>query len=218
MNAIIQPIKFATGQFANQCIRLGLVEIQAPDVGWKHTRGDIRNLLDPPPVVRLRLFSVDGYGTSTQSETELNYELSTVGLLLSVELLRTQDSVAQLGITEPLNQANLFVGDAYVQPLLIDYQGRRDLLFTMGKFAVKIDGRFHLRYRLYDLFSTQVVQQNDLNFVAECLGAPFNVYSGPNFPGFAASTELTKQLARSGTPVKIRRRNETSSKLPESSA
>ncbi|CAA7264114.1 unnamed protein product [Cyclocybe aegerita] len=207
MNFITQPIIFATGQFATQCIRLDLVEIQTPDVGRKHTPGSIRNLLDPPPVVRLRLFGVDGHGTSTQAETELNYELSTAGLVLSVDLLHTQGSVTQLGIIAPLNHASSFAGDAYVQPLLIDYQGRKDLLFTMGNLAVKRDGNFFLRYRLCDLFSAPTVLQNGLSFVAECHGVPFNVYSGPRFPGFAASTALTKHLARAGVSVRIRVRD-----------
>jgi hypothetical protein len=57
--------------------------------------------------------------------------------------------------------------------------------------AVKIEGTFILRYRMFDIFS-KVSGIDDLLIQAECYGGPFRVYSTKEFPGLQASTELTK--------------------------
>jgi hypothetical protein len=54
-----------------------------------------------------------------------------------------------------------------------------------------MEGRFILRYRVFDIYSrTQVTQH--LPVLAECFGGPFQVFSTKEFPGLSASTELTK--------------------------
>lgn len=57
--------------------------------------------------------------------------------------------------------------------------------------AVKNEGTFLLRYRMFDLFS-KVEGHEDRVIQAECYGGPFRVYSTKEFPGLRASTELTK--------------------------
>lgn len=57
--------------------------------------------------------------------------------------------------------------------------------------AVKIEGTFILRYRVFDLFS-KASGSRDLTVQAECYGGTFRVYSTKEFPGLQASTELTK--------------------------
>ncbi|CAA7262117.1 unnamed protein product [Cyclocybe aegerita] len=138
----MQPIAFTTGQFAGQFIRFELVEIQKPETGRRHIPGDGRRSLDPPPVVRLKIFRVHAPGTPSQSETELNNELSTsqlspvtveiVGLLCSIDLFPVPESTLALGITETSKKTGFLAGASCVQPLLVDYQGFKNLLFTAG--------------------------------------------------------------------------------------
>jgi hypothetical protein len=57
--------------------------------------------------------------------------------------------------------------------------------------AVKIEGDFFLRYRIFDIFS-RTESLVDVPVQAECFGGPFHVYSTKEFPGLQPSTELTK--------------------------
>jgi hypothetical protein len=57
--------------------------------------------------------------------------------------------------------------------------------------AVKIEGTFILRYRVFDIFS-KGYNADELAVQAECYGGPFRVYSTKEFPGLQASTDLTK--------------------------
>ena len=71
------------------------------------------------------------------------------------------------------------------------------LLFIYGKvlllqdLAVKIEGTFILRYRVFDIFAKKY-NDNQLAIQTECYGGAFRVYSTKDFPGLQASTELTK--------------------------
>lgn len=56
---------------------------------------------------------------------------------------------------------------------------------------MKIEGTFILRYRTFDLFS-KAYNSDELQVQAECYGGPFKIYSTKDFPGLAASTDLSK--------------------------
>jgi hypothetical protein len=106
-------------------------------------------------------------------------------------------------ITETSKLTHALVGQKFVQPLLVDYRGRKSLMFAFADIAVKAEGYFLLRYRVFDLFS-KAAQQQDLSIQAECYGGTFRVYSTKEFPGLRASTELTKHLVRYGFRLNIR--------------
>ncbi|KAF8810302.1 hypothetical protein BYT27DRAFT_7186768 [Phlegmacium glaucopus] len=125
-------------------------------------------------------------------------------------------------ITETSKQTQALVGATFVQPALVDYQGAKSIVFVFADLAVKIEGTFILRYRVFDIFSRPYNDTNDLAITAECYGGMFRVYSTKEFPGLQASTELTKHLARWGVRLNIReterrrrKRNERRSVSPE---
>jgi hypothetical protein len=111
--------------------------------------------------------------------------------------------IGDYAITETSKLTHALVGQTFVQPLLVDYKGRKSLMFAFADIAVKAEGYFLLRYRVFDLFS-KAVQQQDLSIQAECYGGTFRVYSTKEFPGLRASTELTKHLVRYGFRLNIR--------------
>jgi len=116
------------------------------------------------------------------------------------------DIVYHLGdfpITESSKLTHALVGATFVQPANVDYQGKKSLMFVFADLAVKIEGTFILRYRMFDIFS-QCYGTPDLVIQAECYGGTFRVYSTKEFPGLQASTDLTKQLARWGVRLNIR--------------
>jgi hypothetical protein len=63
--------------------------------------------------------------------------------------------------------------------------------YIIQDLAVKIEGDFFLRYRIFDLFS-RTASLVDVPVQAECYGGSFHVYSTKEFPGLQPSTELSK--------------------------
>ncbi|KAF9078382.1 velvet factor-domain-containing protein [Rhodocollybia butyracea] len=106
-------------------------------------------------------------------------------------------------ITESSKMTSALVGATFIQPHFIDHDGVKTLVFVFSDLAVKNEGTFLLRYRMFDLFSKAVGQANTV-IQAECYGGPFRVYSTKEFPGLQASTELTKLIARYGVRLNIR--------------
>lgn len=106
-------------------------------------------------------------------------------------------------ISENMKYTMALSGATFVQPACIDYEGKRALVFPFADLAVKIEGDFFLRYRIFDIFS-RTESLVDVPVQAECFGGPFHVYSTKEFPGLQPSTELTKHLSRYGVRLNTR--------------
>ncbi|THU88104.1 hypothetical protein K435DRAFT_680440 [Dendrothele bispora CBS 962.96] len=117
-------------------------------------------------------------------------------------------------IAENSSVTTALVGSTYVMPTAIDHKGKKMLMFVFSDLAVKSEGFFILRYRMFDLFS-RAWDKEDPVIQAECYGGMFRVYSTKEFPGLQASTELTKNLSRYGVRLNIR---ETERKRKKSEA
>ncbi|KAG1859256.1 velvet factor-domain-containing protein [Suillus subluteus] len=106
-------------------------------------------------------------------------------------------------ISENMKCTMALSGATFVQPACIDHEGKRALVFPFADLAVKIEGDFFLRYRIFDLFS-HTVDLTDVPVQAECYGGSFHIYSTKEFPGLQPSTELSKQLSRYGVRLNTR--------------
>lgn len=106
-------------------------------------------------------------------------------------------------IRESSKMTHALVGATFVEPVAVDWQGQKSLMFVFADLAVKTEGYFMLRYRVFNIFSTPIGNPDRI-IQAECYGGVFRVYSTKEFPGLQASTELTKQLARWGVRLNIR--------------
>ncbi|CAE6484241.1 unnamed protein product [Rhizoctonia solani] len=88
-----KPIRNVVGPFAGRTIRSELEEYQKPDLGRKFAKRD-RRPVDPPPVVRLRMFDVKDEGTLNQREEEIPAEsIETTGLIAHVDLFAVNPPV-----------------------------------------------------------------------------------------------------------------------------
>jgi hypothetical protein len=67
--------------------------------------------------------------------------------------------------------------------------------------AVRGEGIFILRYRVFDIYSGASGAENS-PIVAELYGGPFKVYSTRDFPGLDPSTDLTKVKLRLKSSLK----------------
>lgn len=111
--------------------------------------------------------------------------------------------VGDFPIKENSKMTQALVGATFIQPAVVDYQGSKAIVFAFADLAVKIEGSFILRYRVFDIYA-RTYSSNDLAITAETYGGNFRVYSTKEFPGLSASTELTKHLARWGLRLNIR--------------
>ncbi|KII86947.1 hypothetical protein PLICRDRAFT_43634 [Plicaturopsis crispa FD-325 SS-3] len=108
-------------------------------------------------------------------------------------------------ITEDIKCTTALAGVTFVQPELVEYLGKKALLFVFADLAAKTEGNFILRYRVFDIFlGTQNSTNGSGPMLAECYGGRFTVYSTKDFPGLPPSTELTKQLSRFGVRLHVR--------------
>lgn len=112
-------------------------------------------------------------------------------------------NINDIPIVESSKMTHALVGATFVQPAVVEYQGKKSIMFVFADLAIKVEGSFILRYRVFDLFS-KPYNQTSLAIQAECYGGRFRIYSTKEFPGLQASTELTKQLARWGVRLNTR--------------
>ncbi|KXN85322.1 hypothetical protein AN958_11422 [Leucoagaricus sp. SymC.cos] len=128
------------------------------------------------------------------------------------------DIVLRIGnhlVTESSKLTPALVGEKFVEPTLIDYKGRKCLVFVFGDLAVQREGTFIFRYRAFDIFST-VPGGQEHPVLAELYGGPFRVYSTREFPGLEPSTDLTRSLSKYGVRVTLRDAERKSKKRSDS--
>lgn len=106
-------------------------------------------------------------------------------------------------VTESSKLTPALVGEKFVEPVLIDYTGRKSLIFVFSDLAVQREGAFIFRYRVFDIFSS-VLASAQRPILAEAFGGAFKVYSTREFPGLSPSTEFTRSLSKYGVRVTMR--------------
>ncbi|KAG8913706.1 hypothetical protein FRC00_001776 [Tulasnella sp. 408] len=189
-----KPIHYAHGPNAGKTIRAELSEYQKPDLGRKFAKRD-RRPLDPPPVVRVRLWEVFDAGLPSQTERELAAEdVEVQGLVAHVDLFRA-NADGSVQVDNPTETASLTkhcFGSSFVHAThILDLTGQPAIIFVFADLSVRLEGVFALRYRIFDLVS-RVEGSDAIPVAAELYGGIFTVYSTKEFPGLQASTPLTK--------------------------
>ncbi|OCH91183.1 hypothetical protein OBBRIDRAFT_792583 [Obba rivulosa] len=116
------------------------------------------------------------------------------------------DVVAYFGdfpIAEGSKCTEALAGATCAQIAIVEYKGKSAMMFIFSDLAVKMEGSFILRYRVFSLFS-RVEGNHDVPILAECYGGRFRIYSTKDFPGLRPSTDLTKHLALYGVRLNLR--------------
>ncbi|TFK89594.1 hypothetical protein K466DRAFT_584458 [Polyporus arcularius HHB13444] len=103
---------------------------------------------------------------------------------------------------------NLLAGETFAACSLVAYEGQRVAMFVFPDLAVRQEGHFFLRYRVFNICGSQTTP--DVPILAECYGGPFEIFSTKSFPGLSTSTDLTKRLSLSGLRVNSRHRERRS--------
>ncbi|KZT71993.1 hypothetical protein DAEQUDRAFT_665017, partial [Daedalea quercina L-15889] len=211
---INRPVHLVSGPLVNHTIRAELDELQKADLGRKCGNKD-RRTLDPPPVVRIKLFEIINEGTSDETEqailiSDAGYALA-YGFICLVDIFpwpppshasdsrsqqtRSQDTaqavIDGVPIAEQDSCTQAFVGATFISASCLIYEGKQTLLFVFPDIACSVDGIFLIRYRALNLFS-YMLETERLPILAECWGGPVTIWPTKDFPGLAESTDLTK--------------------------
>ncbi|KAI0704102.1 velvet factor-domain-containing protein [Earliella scabrosa] len=116
----------------------------------------------------------------------------------------------QLSCTQPQDEEDctmLLAGEAVVLCSLVDNDGQRTAMFIFSDLAVRKEGLYRLRYRVFNIFGHHQDQNRPvIPVLAECYGGTFEVFSTKTFPGLQISTDLTKKISLSGVRVNSRQR------------
>ncbi|KAI9151964.1 Spore development regulator VOSA [Paramyrothecium foliicola] len=75
--------------------------------------------------------------------------------------------------------------------------------FVFGDLSVKQEGRFRLRFTLYE--RDDDAEEPSFNFVSELTTNVFTVYSPKHFPGMTESTFLTRTFSDQGVKLRLRK-------------
>ncbi|OCH91383.1 hypothetical protein OBBRIDRAFT_886999 [Obba rivulosa] len=122
-------------------------------------------------------------------------------------------------VTEGSKCTNLLAGTTFQDSSVVDLHGKQSIVFVFSDLAVRQEGTFIVRYRVFNVFG-QATGSRPIPVIAECFGGPFKIYSTKDFPGLRASTDLTKacwfRISLHGIRTNIRARERKRRKRTDS--
>jgi len=178
--------EFTAGPLVGKTVRVELTQMQTPEVNRKTSTpmGVVdrieRRPLDPPPVVKLRLFEIEYEGTSRERVTEIDASSSFAysGFVCHVDLFPVQEPAGFKG-PKPMKQwpddaleyealirsindeekdledkkcTDKLFGCTVVNAVQIkDLENNPCSVFVFGDISVRTEGHFLLRYRCFDI-------------------------------------------------------------------
>jgi hypothetical protein len=86
---------------------------------------------------------------------------------------------------------------------LRDTVGVEGGFFVFGDLSVKLEGRFRLRFTLYE--REDRIDSPNFRYISELITNVFTVYSPKQFPGMAESTFLTRSFSDQGVKLRLRK-------------
>ncbi|KJZ73757.1 hypothetical protein HIM_06875 [Hirsutella minnesotensis 3608] len=151
-----------------------------------------RKPIDPPPIVQLLDKRHNGKS----------------GLYDSPYLFMTSSLVPE-NYDETSNKDQELPSNYLVGSLVSSIHRLRDTdnveggFFVFGDLSVKREGRFRLRFTLYE--RDQSTSTPSFYYVSELVTNVFTVFSTKLFPGMADSTQLTRTFSNQGVKVRLRK-------------
>ncbi|KAK9767889.1 hypothetical protein K7432_001913 [Basidiobolus ranarum] len=143
-----------------------------------------RRPIDPPPIIQIE--SNDGDDDLFQNPN----------IILFVTLISAD--IAQPEYIHPKCLTGTTVSSLFK---LKDIDNSDGGFFVFPDISVRLEGRFRLRFSLYEINSTNV------EYITTELSDLFTVYAPKQFPGMSESTLLSRYFAEQGVRIRIRKEN-----------
>lgn len=156
-----------------------------------------RRPIDPPPIIQIKL---------AEPSTDKNKDyLQSPYLFMCCNLVHANDPEGE--IVAPAHRA---LAGTVVSSLnrLKDVDNSDGGFFVFGDMSARIEGRFRLRFTLFELVEGQVVH------VMSIASNPVTVHSSKTFPGMCESTFLSRSFSDQGVRIRIRKDHHVKPKRP----
>ncbi|KAG0009602.1 hypothetical protein BGZ80_002230 [Entomortierella chlamydospora] len=156
-----------------------------------------RRPIDPPPIIQIKL-------ADPTSDRNKDY-LQSPYLFMCCNIVHADDPHGE--IVAPAHRA---LAGTVVSSLnrLKDVDNSDGGFFVFGDMSVRIEGRFCLRFTLFELIEGQVVH------VMTTLSNPMTVHTSKTFPGMSESTFLSRSFSDQGVRIRIRKDHHVKPKKP----
>ncbi|KAF9110639.1 hypothetical protein BGX27_006060 [Mortierella sp. AM989] len=156
-----------------------------------------RRTIDPPPIVQIKL-------ADPTSDRNKDY-LQSPYLFMCCNIVHANDPNGE--IVAPAHRA---LAGTVVSSLnrLKDVDNSDGGFFVFGDMSVRIEGRFCLRFTLFELIEGQVVH------VMTTLSNPMIAHPSKTFPGMSESTFLSRSFSDQGVRIRIRKDHHVKPKMP----
>ncbi|KAK3810442.1 MAG: velvet factor-domain-containing protein [Linnemannia elongata] len=156
-----------------------------------------RRPIDPPPIIQIKL---------AEPSTDKNKDyLQSPYLFMCCNLVHANEPEGE--IVAPAHRA---LAGTVVSSLnrLKDVDNSDGGFFVFGDMSARIEGRFRLRFTLFELVEGQVVH------VMSIASNPVTVHSSKTFPGMCESTFLSRSFSDQGVRIRIRKDHHVKPKRP----
>ncbi|KAG0378047.1 hypothetical protein BGX24_004873 [Mortierella sp. AD032] len=156
-----------------------------------------RRPIDPPPIIQIKL---------AEPSTDKNKDyLQSPYLFMCCNLVHANEPEGE--IVAPAHRA---LAGTVVSSLnrLKDVDNSDGGFFVFGDMSARIEGRFRLRFTLFELVEGQVVH------VMSISSNPVTVHSSKAFPGMCESTFLSRSFSDQGVRIRIRKDHHVKPKRP----
>ncbi|KAL5352680.1 hypothetical protein ACLOAV_002628 [Pseudogymnoascus australis] len=207
----------AEGRKLTYCLKVMQEPERARACGSGAKSSADRRPVDPPPVVELRIFEVDGQGMKNDITFSYNANFFVFATLETARPIihgRVQQTAQQIPVLTGMPVS----GMAYLdRPSEAGY-------FIFPDLSVRHEGKYRLSFNLYEETKEDkdkdgesatdprpVTKQSpdeptdSFDWRLEIKSSAFTVFSAKKFPGLAESTTLSRTVAEQGCRVRIRR-------------
>ncbi|KAG0198217.1 hypothetical protein BGX28_008330 [Mortierella sp. GBA30] len=156
-----------------------------------------RRPIDPPPIVQIKL-------AHPSSDRNSDY-LQSPYLFMCCNLVHAEDPSGE--IVAPAHRA---LAGTVVSSLnrLKDVDNSDGGFFVFGDMSVRIEGRFRLRFTLFELVEGRVIH------LMTTISNTLTVHSSKTFPGMSESTFLSRSFSDQGVRIRIRKDHHVKPKRP----
>ncbi|KAF0492204.1 velvet factor [Gigaspora margarita] len=182
-----------------------------------------RRPIDPPPVIRLLVFTEDG---TPVPESSVDHSTMIVlaglwsedckeerNLVINPSSIPAQPSCSSssiMSLNAPLCTRNLMGHCTSSAYMLNDHMNKLGIFFIFQDLSVRTEGTFTLKFSFCDVEETLYQSQNGFTnargiVAAEVYSSTFRAYSAKKFPGMTESTLLSKAFAKQGIKIPIRK-------------
>ncbi|KAI9823791.1 MAG: hypothetical protein M1819_001138 [Sarea resinae] len=173
-----------------------------------------RRVIDPPPIVELKLKDEPSTAATTSSpsassSSELRYPFNVV----HCTLWNANGTSDETALAQPDRRTTRrLMGTLVASPFVgLDESDHEGCFFCFPDLSCRTHGQYRLRFVLMRLEPMDLQPGGFTPIITHIMSDVFTVFTAKDFPGMRASTPLTVALKRQGCAISVKKGNEKTS-------